>query len=301
MERGRQQGGEEAIIKAIELRNWRSFDAKRIDLDGGLNFIIGPNSSGKSSIIQALTFAFFGKAAFKKKDLKEFKKSPKSDTGVVVTFMTPSGQVLHLERVVKSAKEDAASLRDASHAEITADTAEIAKHVRHLVNDSVDYFKTCNYIGEGDIFSFIGEPQSSIMDHIDSFTKVAQYEPYKRKIDALSKASVDEMEALKKRLKGITATPAPGDVKGIDKKIADLQAQVAGLVPKIATEKATLAKIDEVARAFDEKTAHAKRVQELEDGNARASKAIDVLIADLARLGIQIQAGANIEAHIAKE
>jgi AAA15 family ATPase/GTPase len=43
------------MIKAIKLRNWKSFEDSILNVDP-LTFIIGTNASGKSNILDALSF-----------------------------------------------------------------------------------------------------------------------------------------------------------------------------------------------------------------------------------------------------
>lgn len=51
------------LIRRLEVRNWRGFtQALSVDLDPGLNVIVGPNESGKSSLAEALRFAFLRRA-----------------------------------------------------------------------------------------------------------------------------------------------------------------------------------------------------------------------------------------------
>jgi exonuclease SbcC len=48
------------MIKAIELENFISHRTTRIVFDRGITIFIGNNGSGKSSVIDAITFALYG-------------------------------------------------------------------------------------------------------------------------------------------------------------------------------------------------------------------------------------------------
>ncbi|MCA9495392.1 MAG: SMC family ATPase [Nanoarchaeota archaeon] len=57
------------IIKSLELENIRSYKNSTIKFEEGINFLSGDIGSGKSSILQAIEFAFFG---FKRVDLEGY-------------------------------------------------------------------------------------------------------------------------------------------------------------------------------------------------------------------------------------
>ena len=48
------------MIKAVELENFISHKMTRIAFDRGITIFIGNNGSGKSSVIDAITFALYG-------------------------------------------------------------------------------------------------------------------------------------------------------------------------------------------------------------------------------------------------
>lgn len=59
-------------INKLKLINFKLFDEISLDFKPGLNLIIGPNSSGKSSIIEGIFFALYGRSNRKFDDLIKF-------------------------------------------------------------------------------------------------------------------------------------------------------------------------------------------------------------------------------------
>jgi len=49
-----------AMIKAIELKNWKTHKHTRLDFSSGTNILLGPMGAGKSTIMDAISFALFG-------------------------------------------------------------------------------------------------------------------------------------------------------------------------------------------------------------------------------------------------
>ena len=48
------------MITSLELTNWRTHSNTTLDFEKGTNVIIGVMGSGKSSIVNAITYALFG-------------------------------------------------------------------------------------------------------------------------------------------------------------------------------------------------------------------------------------------------
>ena len=50
------------MIESVELNNFISYKSETIKLDGGITALIGSNGAGKSSILDAVMFSFFGES-----------------------------------------------------------------------------------------------------------------------------------------------------------------------------------------------------------------------------------------------
>ena len=48
------------MIKSLELTNWRTHKNSTLTFDNGTNVIIGVMGSGKSSVVNALSYSLFG-------------------------------------------------------------------------------------------------------------------------------------------------------------------------------------------------------------------------------------------------
>jgi len=87
------------MIEKLVLKNFERYRKVEIDFSGGLNLIKGRNSTGKTTILNALTFALFGEVPEVKNRLL-VSRLPGSDEMVAyVKFRSPvSGQVVEVER-----------------------------------------------------------------------------------------------------------------------------------------------------------------------------------------------------------
>ena len=57
------------IIKSIKLQNFRSHSNTELNFDTGISVLIGENGAGKTSILEAISFALFKQHVAKIDDL----------------------------------------------------------------------------------------------------------------------------------------------------------------------------------------------------------------------------------------
>ncbi len=87
------------IISSLRLRDFLVHEDSEIEFKEGLNVITGENGSGKSSIIQAIYYALFGKSLYYD-NVKQFLRFNKNDFYVKLEFNTNGGKFF-IERSLK--------------------------------------------------------------------------------------------------------------------------------------------------------------------------------------------------------
>ena len=99
-------------LRYMELRNYRKFREARIEFPDGVVAIVGNNGTGKTTILEAVTWALFGNASSVVRDNKEgvvsFGASPGDECSVVLEFdLGEDSYRLARNMKVKSLKTDA--------------------------------------------------------------------------------------------------------------------------------------------------------------------------------------------------
>ncbi len=77
-------------LNRLELKNWKNINNLQLDFKKGINLIFGRNEIGKSTIIEALQFAFFKDAGTQVKEVKEVIPWGTSLKGEVKVYFTIS-------------------------------------------------------------------------------------------------------------------------------------------------------------------------------------------------------------------
>jgi DNA repair protein SbcC/Rad50 len=97
------------MINQIQLKNWKSHRESELQFGPGTNVLVGSMGSGKSSILQGISFAFFGTfAELKHRDLKAadiISRSAEQKIAEVTLSMTsPQNNVLQIKRKIDARK-----------------------------------------------------------------------------------------------------------------------------------------------------------------------------------------------------
>ncbi len=77
-------------IKTIELTNYRNYSSAQINLESGLNFIVGNNAQGKTNLLESIYLASVGKSPKNSKD-KQIIKFDQEKARVSIDFNTIAG------------------------------------------------------------------------------------------------------------------------------------------------------------------------------------------------------------------
>lgn len=258
------------MIDAIELRNWKRFERLDVPLGPGLTVISGPNTAGKSSVLQAIAFALHGADAFpgmNKTDVGRFRKDPGAPASVTLRFTTIEGTHLVLERFLDG-RSERVQLRDAAGNEITSVPGDLPGHAGGLVHPDADFARKSIVIGEGDIYTFFSKPHDSIMAEVDAFTGTGTFKKYQAGLEGLKSRKDKEFKAIQQKLKQDAAGAARGSTREVQARLGAIATGLAAKEQELSArrqERGTLAGVQE---AFSEKTRH---LDELARATARAT------------------------------
>lgn len=89
------------MITYLKMINWRAYDEKEFHFKKGITFLMGANGSGKTSILEAISYAFTGEAAlFTGGDRTQLLRNPKKP-GTVTLRLEVADFEYEIERTQK--------------------------------------------------------------------------------------------------------------------------------------------------------------------------------------------------------
>lgn len=179
------------MITRISLKNWKSHLDSEFRFNNGVNAIVGIMGSGKTSIVQALTFALFGTfpALQSRKisidDLIMKKPQRKKKAEISLDFQV-DGKTYTVKRIIEVGKRT-------THAEIRKDGKLVEVNpqgVNRVVQDvlQMDYelFSRAVYSEQDNIDYFLTIPKGQRMQHIDRMLKLDRFEKVREASVSLS-------------------------------------------------------------------------------------------------------------------
>ena len=99
----------EHMIKSIQLKNWKSHKDSNLEFQSGTNVLVGSMGAGKSSILQAISFALFGTfAELKHRDLKTAdiitRGAEQKVAEISLTLTSPQNKLFQIKRKIDAKK-----------------------------------------------------------------------------------------------------------------------------------------------------------------------------------------------------
>ncbi|MDR3222755.1 MAG: SMC family ATPase [Methanobrevibacter sp.] len=234
------------IIEKLILKNFKSYLDTTVDFQQGINMVIGENGAGKSTILEAISFALFKKHTGILNDLIKLDKDKEVEKRrkMSVTLEFRANGVLYRvkrERSKTSSKallfmEDKDSLiEDNDFVRMVSGDNEVNKEIQNIINLDSELFLNAIYIKQGEIANLISKTPSerkkliSKLLGVESLEKawknglqiIHGYENKKVELKTLVDASTEFGKELKD--KKLTCSGLNSEKKNLRNKLIDLQ------------------------------------------------------------------------------
>ncbi|MEW6010307.1 MAG: AAA family ATPase [Euryarchaeota archaeon] len=147
------------IIKSLQLHNFKSHPKSKIEFPAGISIIMGENGAGKSSILEAVSFALF--KSYSARNLPSLIKTGEKKLRVVLKFLV-NGKTYRVTRE-RSKSASRAVLeqedRDGFHQIATGDKV-VSTEIESLLEMDSSLFLNAVYIRQGEIADLIDKKPS---------------------------------------------------------------------------------------------------------------------------------------------
>jgi exonuclease SbcC len=151
------------MIQEVSMTNWRAFDQCSFQFKPGLNFIMGPNGKGKTSILEAIVYGLTGEPSVVE-DRNQLLRDPSKPATIIITFRVDSTD-FRIERTQQPGKAGDASIWDLdANRRIAAYHKNVTEEVGRLIGVSADFLRRIVYMAEGDVFRFLQDPPGKAMN-----------------------------------------------------------------------------------------------------------------------------------------
>ncbi|MBO3797653.1 MAG: AAA family ATPase [Thermoproteota archaeon] len=219
------------LIETLRIRNLERYRSVQLDFSAGLNLIKGRNSTGKTTLLNALTFALFGEVPEARPKLLVSKLPGSGEMSVYVRFRSPvSGKVVEVER--RGSLDRNGDYRtgerilriDGKNVSLWSEE-DLRSRITELLGMSLRKFVNLVYIRQGRLTEIL-EPQREHMDSVLGITLLRelreQLDWARRELERFNgKDAATEIQNLEERVPELDSS-----LKQIDEDICQLTREV---------------------------------------------------------------------------
>jgi len=274
------EAGARFFIHAVELENIFCYARETVAFERGVSVFAGSNGSGKSSLLEAVFFAFFGSGArsVTGRELGEVLREGERAGSVSLDFsFGPHRYRAHMALRRSGEKVSA----DGQHCWLKRDddaqwtgVRDVTEQLQGLIHMDSEDFANCLYVRQGEVDRLIKarkeERQSTIdrllrLDTLDDYARRAR-EGVQRALNRRTGRVEGGLEAVERELEGL-------DGEALGQKGAELKRALAALEGKQAKAEEQRAAYEDRIRELQAQRAQFDRsAQELEKGRARVAE-----------------------------
>ena len=143
------------MIESVELNNFISYKSETIKLDGGITALIGSNGAGKSSILDAVMFSFFGESG-RNVNLPDLQRIGENQMYTKTTFKI-KGEKYSAFRHYVNGKVKKVELQDEAGELIAKSDTVVKQKISELINLDHSTFKISTVVPLKDLQSIVSE------------------------------------------------------------------------------------------------------------------------------------------------
>jgi exonuclease SbcC len=177
------------MIKSIRLKNWKCHLDSYLEFSEGTNCLLGVMGAGKTSILEAISYALFGtfpQLQQKKVKLEDIimKKPVRKDYAEVELEFVLDGKRYQVKRRIERRKASSAELRIDGKL-VEAQPQRVTEFIEDVLKIDFDLFTRAIYSEQNKIESFLTIPKGQRMKRIDEVLKLDRFETARASVVSL--------------------------------------------------------------------------------------------------------------------
>ncbi|MDD5339734.1 MAG: SMC family ATPase [Candidatus ainarchaeum sp.] len=191
------------MIKSIRLVNWRSHADTSLQFRQGTNLLVGMMGAGKSSVLEAISFAFFGTFPAlerRKMKLENILRLDESTAKITLEFEW-EGQGYRIERRLERSKRGIASGAELFRggSEIDHGSTAVTAAVQRITGVDYDLFTRAIYSEQNNIDYFLNLDAGTRKHEIDTLLGLDRFEDARSSIVSVINRVAEQRRMLEER------------------------------------------------------------------------------------------------------
>ncbi len=246
------------MIKRIEMENWKSHHETDLEFSSGVNALIGTMGSGKSSVLEAITFGLYGTTpALNSREITlddaiRRSPSPAKDARVKV-WLELGGDEYTVERVIERGSGTKRSeLRKNSELIEAPSTQEVTEQVEKVLGMDFHSFTRAIYAEQNKLDLFLEMRPGDRKERIDELLKLDRFEDARQTIVTVENRLGDQLDAkqdeyaeLEEEIDGEELEELEEDIEELEDEREELEEEVEELGEKLETQEKGIEELEE--------------------------------------------------------
>jgi len=286
------------VIKELKLRNWKSHKSSDFTFSNGVNALLGIMGSGKSSVMDAISYALFGtfpalrQRKVKLDDLIRTIPEQAATAKVELTFISNGKEYRVIREIARDKGTTNAEIREGNTLINGPDTKRVTESVEGLLKIDYDLFSRAIYSEQNQIDYFLNIPKGRRMESIDRLLRIDKYEAARKNATSLLNQLKDENATKTDLLKGALTEKDEETLSTLGKELEKIEAELGDSEKKIGGKEKALEEVKKVLAELEEKE---KEVRELKSQKERLGGQINQIKERLATEKIEKKSLSEIQ------
>jgi len=284
------------MIKRVRLENWRSHKNTELEFEKGTNVLIGSMGSGKSSVMNAICFGFFGtypelqRREAKLEDVIMSKPHKAESAGIKLEF-NYNDRDYRIERTIyRGTKTNTAKLYEEKRFIAGPQVSDVTERVEVILETNYELFSRAVYSEQNQMDYFIRLNASNRKQKFDELLELETYEKVRRNAVSLSNSMKRVFEEKKRDLTEQEGLPGERELLELCEKTDRLHEEISEKRKAVENTKKEIDKVEELAvKSREDK----KKFRELNDRIIGLKSAIEALEKDIEKT--EREAGSKLE------
>ncbi len=273
------------IIKNLKLENFKSHSYNSIDFSAGISIIMGENGAGKTSILEAISFALF--KDYSARSLQKLVKCGQVKMKVVLEFITNSNTYRVTRERNNKTSRAFLELKDGDgYDKILTGDKSVTLEIEKLLEMDSKLFLNAVYVKQGEIADLIEKTPGEKKKFMGKLLGIESLEAAWKNMGPL----ISHYREKKEHLRGILASKKhyqdelkskKAEKSGLKLKIREIEEKIQGILKDLEQLKNEKDKMDEKNIAFNDISS---QIKSHHDFLSKLKKDQETLLLDLENL-----------------
>jgi DNA repair exonuclease SbcCD ATPase subunit len=232
------------MINKVEMTNWRKYKQHEVQFRPGINFIVGANGAGKTSILEAIAVALTGEPSTLRERSKLL-RDPNQLATVDLSF-TVDGLHYRVKRSQSDKRAHSAHLwQVGSRQALATGHGKVTAAIEQIMNVSAEFWRRVVYMAEGDVFHFLSSPPGKALDsqlqRLVGLTQLNEFEVALKRAEREMKGRIKGLTVQLDQLRGLQIESD----EELDQRIAQLDQSLASLISSVESMSKEQARLEQ--------------------------------------------------------